>query len=339
MKPIERFAGQSIRVDPERLWVQREGGLEPLSDSLHARCADAIVRGEDPAATEYHAKSAAHGFRADGRNGATVIAELLESMRARGYTGSPISVAINHEGRIVVTDGLHRASAHRALVPGKIPATIVYRAERWQALKYALKSLNDERVRLYQSIDHPDFDAWELQRPDTAARLGLVVDLVRGLPGGVELACNSGVFTCALARAGAKMLGLDIDSRAIVVARQLAEMHTIGAGGGVARFEWCPNPPPIPSADFVLCLSLFHHFQAKPERAAEGHEIFRRCVAAAPLVIFDCAAPGDCVGGDGPYTDPAAALEWCRASKAPGTGAVLALRGPDLQRTLLVWRR
>jgi SAM-dependent methyltransferase len=267
------------------------------------------------------------------------FAELVQAMDSEGWKdGERIKVAINDRGQIVITDGLHRAAAAYAVCLLPIPAEIVYRHEQWWALKYALMDLNDG-VRLYQPIDHPDFASWPTWRSDTKARAkAIFVSLPKSRPlYGVDLGCNAGALTLALAREQIAMYGYDTDPRAVRVAQMIANMEHIGADEAYVSFYQSAEIPALLEVDFVVCLSLLNHYQAEPQRMAIGHAIFRACVKTAPLVFLDAPASGDPVGGNTEFVDPEAVFAWCAAAGVSGQGHVVARE--DLQRPLLVWER
>ena len=337
----KKFFGQHIDVPPSRLWVQHSGnGLLPLAETTHVSAAQAILAGEDPHNTAYtreHRRQ--YTGSVEGRPDA--FAELVRLMEEDGWKDDErIKVAINERGQIVITDGLHRAAAAYVLGLVHIPVEIVYRHERWQALKYALMEANGG-VKLYQPIDHPDFASWPAWRVDTAARVKAIVASLpknRGLFG-VDLGCNAGALTLALAREQIVMYGYDTDLRVIRAARLVANMEHIGADKGLAFFYQSEEVPALLEVDFVVCLSLLNHYQADPQRLAAGQAIFRACVKAAPVVYLDAPAPEDPVGGDTEFVDPEAVFAWCKLAGVSGKGEVVADRGEELQRPLLVWRR
>ena len=331
--------GRNIDVPPSRLWVQQGGnGLLPLAETTHVHAAQAILAGEDPHNTAYAQE---HRRQSKGHieGQPAAFAELVQSMALEGWKdGERIKVAINDCGQVVITDGLHRAAAAYAALRARVPVEIVYRHERWQALKYALMEANGG-VKLYQPIDHPDFASWPTWRADTAARAKTIVaSLPKNRPlYGVDLGCNAGALTLALAREQIVMYGYDTDLRVVRAARLVANMEHIGADH--AFFYQSAEVPALLEVDFVVCLSLLNHYQADPQRQAAGQAIFRACVRAAPLIFLDAPAPDDPVGGSTEFVDPEAVFAWCKAAGVSGRGKVIAKRGEELQRPLLMWRR
>ena len=336
-----KFFGRNIDAPPLRLWVQHGGnGLLPLAETTHVSAAQAVLAGENPHNTAY-AQEHRRQSKGHVEGQPDIFAELVRSMESDGWKeGERIEVAINDRGQIVITDGLHRAAAAYAGGLAHTPVEIVYRHEQWQALKYALMEANGG-VKLYQPIDHPDFASWPTWRVDTKARAkAIFASLPKSRPlYGVDLGCNAGTLTLALAREQIMMYGYDTDLRIIRAAQMIANMEHIGADATHVSFCQSAGIPSLPEVDFVSCLSLLNHYQAEPQRWETGYAIFRACVAAAPLVFLDAPILGDPVGGDTEFVDPAAVFAWCEAAGVPGNGKVIAKRGERLQRPLLAWRR
>lgn len=332
------FVPPSIRVVPEHLWYQSDVNLVPAGETLHARAARAIREGVRPEETDYAIACRDHPYRTDGRCGGEVIAGLLRALETGA--GLPhIKTAIDARGRIVIADGIHRAAAALAL-GRELDAEVVYRDQTWIAFRYAVWRFHGNTTRLYQPVDHPDIP-WPCWRRDTQRRAELVHAHVPEGATGIDLACNAGGLTCALARHGHPMTGLDIDAHGVRAATLRARMARIGTeGGATARFEVCDDIPTLAPADFAVCFSLLNH-HVVDGRDAIGQEIFRRLVACAPVVFLDAPAPRDEVGGDTHFSDPEVFLRWCRDTGAPGGGVVLARHRADplLQRDLLQWRR
>ena len=327
-----QFFGAHIDAPPGRLWWQSADGLHPLSEAVHVRTAKEIRIGK--AAPEYSAMHDVTWNDGSIEGRPEKFAALVESMAQDGWKGPRVKIAINDRGQLVITDGLHRSAT--AFVLGlTVPCEIVYRHEKWIALKYSLFELNGG-VKLYQPIAHPDL-AWPSWRRDTALRANIIASWLRanepGAHYGVDLACNSGSLTCALGRAGYSMKGLDTSESAVRAASILASMEGIGSEN--ATFARCDEMPSIPKSYFAVCLSLLNHHQVDG-RSAEGQEIFRRLVGSAPVVFLDAPVSGDPVGGDSPFVDPDNVLAWCKESGAPGQGQVIDTAGA-LMRPLLVW--
>lgn len=321
----QRFFSVHIDTPPARLWCQDSDGGPPLPlvemVALRARKPDGPWRADECATPE-------------------VTQALRESIARNGWSDdSRVLVAIDPRGRCVLTDGFHRASAALAEGLPTIPACVVYRSSEWGALRYALLGVGGGVPTLYQPVEHPDFAAWPCWRTDTAERVRVIGGYLRasGPRAVVDLACHTGALARGLARAGCSVTGLDTDATTVKAARMLKTMDGEAATG--VDFDQCTPLPDIPCADAVVVLSLLNHHWTDG-RDAEGREVFRRCLAAAPLVILDAPAPGDPVGGSSPFADsPAEVFRWCAGVDPGGTGEVLAPRSDALQRTILAWHR
>lgn len=325
-----------IDVPPARLWRVAEWMAEPVSASLHAQAAREIAAGTPPESTEYARACGVSPFRLDGRNGADVLAGLLAGM-STGWRGDPVRAGIDALGRVVLTDGLHRSAAALAAGLPTVPVEIVWRDPAWWRVKHALRALSGGECRLYQAVDHPDL-GWPAYRTDCERRAELIDALLPRRSRVTEIACNAGGVSLALARRGHEVTGLDTDPRAVLAANLLAGCEWIGASPGGAWFRECGPVADVHPCSAVVVLSLLNH-HATDGRSAEGHEILRRCVAAAPLVVLDCPAPNTGAGAGSELADPAAMLAWCAAAGAPGSGRVLYERDGTTQRTLLAWER
>ena len=341
-KEAEIYFGNHIEVPPHWLWWQ-EGGLGVRALALHTRSSviEGLIAGKDP--EEY--TPSGHDRDLEG------VKELLRSIQTKGFDPKQrIKVAINPHGQIIITDGLHRSCTALALGLPKVPVEVVYRASEWWRLKEALFAQNGG-LSLYQWVEHPDLSLWRGWRRDSEFRAAVLGDyLAKHLPNaiyGMDVACNSGVLTCGLARRGYSMVGIDLDAKCVATGNALAWMKVIGAWcdedkAPRASFHKCGNIPDVTEhqkrTDFIVCLSLLNHHQVDG-RDEQGHEIFRRLVAKAPTVFLDCPAPEDPVGGNSSFVKPEAVFDWCRKSGAAGEGSVVAERGSGLMRTLLAWKR
>ena len=339
---IRAYFGTNINVRPDRLWYQHgTGALGRMPGHVKTAAARLLAAGTRPETY----KCTPHNRTLEEMDA------LLQSIR-KGYSdasGDRVQVAIDRNGHVIVTNGAHRTACAIALGLDAIPAHIVYRDAGWLNLKKALLDLN-KSPRLYQWIDHPDFQLWGGRRRDTQLRADIIdrwlAQHAHAAMRGVDVGCNAGVLSCALARAGREMIGLDTNPHAVAAGNALAGMADVGAvfdGASRAHFAKCAPIPIVAGAhregaDFIVCLSLLNHHQAD-HRSEEGQRIFASFVDAAPIVFLDCPAPGDTVGGDTAFVEPEAVFEWCRASGADGAGTVVAERDKGgLMRTMLVWR-
>lgn len=76
----------------------------------------------------------------------------------------------------------------------------------------------------------------------------------------LDIGCNEGFFVFRLAERGGLCLGLDLDNRALMMARARARIHGVE---NVAFLRWevdTANALALPLVDAVICLSVFHHW-------------------------------------------------------------------------------
>lgn len=318
-----------IDCPPSRLWWQcGDEGPKRLGKSPTFAAALQILAGEEP--TRYQGDAAPS-------HGPEQFTTLVESLKDHGWRGPRVSAWINRRGEIVLTDGMHRSAAALALEMETIPVAIVARDEDWWKVKHALKKLNGG-VKLYQPVDHPDL-RWPAWRKDTDARARIIGGYLRDseVQRVADIGCHSGALALALARQGLEVTGYDTNPLAVAAAQALAPCSDIG-GEGRATFEVSAKVPPLGELDAVVMLSALNH-RWEREDWEGARDIVAAIFAAAPLLVFDCPAPGDPVAGGGKWTDPEQVLAWMAKTAGPGDGFVLAERGAELQRTLLVYEK
>lgn len=284
--------------------------------------------------------------------------DVYASLREKGFLhNNPILIAIDSQGLPIILDGLHRTVCAIALGIQEVPIQIVYRDLNWQLVKHDLYAQN-QGLHMYQKVEHFDLDGWTGWRIDSNKRAELVVNFLQkkipvtptniGNYRGLELACNSGIVTCGIARSGYRMLGLDVDIYCVNTGSSLSKMRQVGAinevsGENLATFEQCGYVVDLSNYegfDFIVCFSLLNHHQVDG-RDEEGKEIFRRLVEKAPIVFLDCPTEGDPVGGNTDFVRPSTVIKWCESTGVKGKGSVLALYNehPPLMRSLIVWER
>jgi hypothetical protein len=281
--------------------------------------------------------------------------QLYKNIKTNGYNANyPIQVAIDPIGRPIICEGIHRTLICRKLEIDLIPCFVVYRSIEWWLFKHALYNQHSKTTNLYQKINHFDLNSWSAWRVDCSIRADLIYkDLLTFHKDptnlvGVELACNTGNISCALARNGITMHGFDVDSNCIESASQLAPMDSIGARFISnnetmirASFGLCGyivDPKTIPNCDFVICLSLLNHHQTDG-RSEEGLTIFRNLATKTNRIYLDCPVDSDAVGGGTEFTQYQKVFDWCASAGIGGRGRVVALieSNKPLMRPLLVW--
>jgi 2-polyprenyl-6-hydroxyphenyl methylase/3-demethylubiquinone-9 3-methyltransferase len=91
-------------------------------------------------------------------------------------------------------------------------------------------------------------------------RLRYIDQAVGGLAGKsvLDVGCGGGILTEALARAGARVLGIDMAEASIDVAREHAQEHHVSADYRVVAAETLAAERPA-SFDIVCCLEMLEH--------------------------------------------------------------------------------
>lgn len=340
-------------VHPSQLFYQTvDGGLTPFASTIPAKAAMQLKKGlvscrETEEYLESYGNAYARSLRsADEAEGNLVnFKKMIDAYPTQKFP--PVKVSINHRGRLVLTDGVHRsASALANDLP--VSVEVIYRSEEWLNLKQTLYQIANGTA-LYQPVNHPDLMGWKSWRQDTPHRAMLISREVkryaRLTPNspvssisvrGLDFACHTGGITNPLCRDGFEMVGIDSNSNAIYAAKIISQMDEIGSGKKHPEFQ--VGTDFTGEYNFIVCLSFLNHHWVDG-RAALGARIFKKMTDSTKMVFFDCPAPGDPVGGVLPYCESAWALKWARETAGCGTTEVVELRNPHLQRDMLVWRR
>jgi hypothetical protein len=325
---LEVMHNAYIKVAPGDLWYQSPYTDTPsIRNSEHYKAAIDVLNGHKLEDTEYHLTG--HQTHYIGFN------DLIESIKKDGVKLS-IEVAIEGDGKIIIVDGMHRASIALALGIKSIQAKVIYRNNNWWRFRWLVADLSIKQnlKDLYQPIDHPDFQDFPIWRNDTETRTRHIykyITSVGEMRSGIDYACNVGGIAIGLAKHGISMFGVDIP-QAVDVAKAYAKLKGVS---DMTMFQ--PPEHFLPPSDFMVVLSFLNHHWTDG-RNDEGIRLFQRFIKAAKFIILDAPAPGDPVGGDSKYVDIKNVFEWCdQAAGKPGRHVVIADIGDDLKRPLLAW--
>ena len=189
---------------------------------------------------------------------------LYEDIKDNGFDQDKekrIQGKIGPYGEILLHNGHHRISILQHLNYPHVKIDILERHPHWQKLKYDLFCLYKKKL-LYQPIDHPDFDEWDVDRQCTD-RLESILEFLGDIKNkqGLDIGSCTGWFSHRLVKNGAIMVGVDSDRRRISIAKRLSRCYNLP-----------PNNPEFLSQrfekylkgkkkfDFILLLSLLHHY-------------------------------------------------------------------------------
>ena len=137
--------------------------------------------------------------------------KIYEKIRREGKF-EPIEVTATHDGKYVITDGLHRASIACALGYEKVPVLIKSVDDELLKLTKILRNAyprNGQNV-LYTPIDHVVFNNWKALRDDT--RWTLIKDEFDWEDKRIlDVGSYTGYFSHKIAKLGVNVTGIEID--------------------------------------------------------------------------------------------------------------------------------
>lgn len=190
------------------------------------------------------------------------VIKLYHSLKEKGYNGSPISVYFDKKtGEVQTYDGFHRLTIMKYLGLEADMNCIVshHHPDRNQRGDFPLaETLADinSGTNLYQPLDDPRVEGWNIWRPDSQGRLNFLLgnNLV---PGTVcDVGCSTGFFSRGLTRAGFKVTGLEPSKKRIAVARYMAAIENIE----MDFIEGCwQHELKGRKFDNIIFLSVLHH--------------------------------------------------------------------------------
>ena len=138
--------------------------------------------------------------------------KIYEKIRREGKF-EPIEVTATHNGKYVITDGLHRASIACALGYEKVPVLIKSVDDELLKLMEILRNAyprNGQNV-LYTPIDHVVFNNWKALRDDT--RWTLIKDEFDWEDKRIlDVGSYTGYFSHKIAKLGVNVTGIEIDN-------------------------------------------------------------------------------------------------------------------------------
>lgn len=113
-------------------------------------------------------------------------------------------------------------------------------------------------------IEHPAFAKWKAVR-SYALRLKGILSVVGAVKGKrvLDIGCAEGAFSHHLAKRGAKVVGVDYCSWRTELAEGVSKLYELPPDNPMflaIRFERYLKERPAERFDFILFLSLFHHF-------------------------------------------------------------------------------
>ena len=137
--------------------------------------------------------------------------KIYEKIRREGKF-EPIEVTAIHDGKYVITDGLHRASIASALGYKKVPVIIKSVDDELLKLMETLRDAYPKEGQkvLYIPVDHPVFRDWKALRDDT--RWTLIKNEFDWEDKRIlDVGSYTGYFSHKIAKLGGNITGIEID--------------------------------------------------------------------------------------------------------------------------------
>jgi SAM-dependent methyltransferase len=195
---------------------------------------------------------------------------------------------INADGRFELLDGHHRAS--QAIVDGvtSIELDVKYASPLWIDLCNRLQGIYGSK-KLYQRVEHPWFDDWEVARNDDRGRR--IINTLNGLGvpkrNCVDIGCCTGRICRLMEQSGFNVYGVDRDENVIAVADHLNMVTGSHVNFTIAGdIERVVTGCGMGSTNVVICLSVLHHFMWEGDEP--GYEnALRLMVGNSKILFFD----------------------------------------------------
>jgi len=109
----------------------------------------------------------------------------------------------------------------------------------------------------------------------------------------IDVGCNIGYFVFRMAARGGLCLGIDWGRNEIALARRLASRHNVANALFAQMAITEASAAALPTADLVICLSIFHHWARK--LGLDGATAIMRQLAghAGKYMIFETGQPDE----------------------------------------------
>ncbi len=109
----------------------------------------------------------------------------------------------------------------------------------------------------------------------------------------IDVGCNIGYFVFRMAERGGLCLGVDWGRNEIALARRLAAKHNVANALFAQMAVTEKTAATLPTADLVICLSIFHHWARK--LGLDGATAIMRGLAghAGKYMVFETGQPDE----------------------------------------------
>ena len=212
----------------------------------------------------------------------TNFIKMYEKIKLEGKF-KPIEVIATHDGKYVITDGLHRASMACALGYKKVPVMIKGVDEKLSKLMESLRHAYPKEGQkvLYTPVDHPIFSDWKVLRDDT--RWTLIKDEFDWKGKKVlDIGSYTGCFSHKIAKLKGTVTGIEIDDRRLVQAKMINTLLESNVEFLHADlFKYLKDK----KYDCILCFSVLHW--VLKNKGIEGvREALDVLSASSPVMFF-----------------------------------------------------
>jgi SAM-dependent methyltransferase len=212
----------------------------------------------------------------------TRFIQVYEKSKLEGRF-DPIEVRATHDGKYVITDGLHRAAIACALGYKQVPVVIKYVDDELLKLMESLRHAypkGGQKV-LYTPVEHPIFGHWKVLRDDTRWRLIKDEFDWKGKKI-LDIGSYTGYFSHKIAKLKGIVTGIEIDRQRLAQAKMINTLLESNVEFLYADFfEYLKGK----KYDCILCFSVLHW--VLKNKGMEGvREALDLLSSSSPVMFF-----------------------------------------------------
>ncbi len=222
------------------------------------------------------------------------IQTLYQSIRQQGIKNNP-SAIIQNDGSIVLEDGHKRAAIALKLGYERLTVDILGRMPQWKEIVENLARVYGKKGRfntkLYQPINHPEFNDWEVARGNE--RIAMIESHFSTLKGKrvLDLGACLGHFSRWAERKGAQVDAIEGFNTFYQTAKLLNTIESTDVTYHKSDVvEWVDKNPL--QYDLTICLSIIHNI-AQQGRPQDALRVLRLLSERSPQMLFDIGEEGE----------------------------------------------